>query len=41
MRRCGWNPDIEKPAPEYSTAGAGVGDGAYSDRGKRIDPVFS
>ena len=33
------NPATKKPAPEYSTAGAGVWD--YSDRGKRIGPVFS
>ena len=35
------NHDTKKPAPEYLTAGAGIGDGAYSDRGKRIGPVFS
>ena len=29
----------KKPAPEYPTAGAGVR--VYSDRGKRIGPVFS
>ena len=31
----------KKPAPEYPTAGAGVGVRVYSDRGKRIGPVFS
>jgi len=33
------NPATKKPAPEYPTAGAGVI--LYSDRGKRIGPVFS
>ena len=33
------NPATKKPAPEYPTAGAGVR--VYSDRGKRIGPVFS
>ena len=31
----------EKPVPEYPTAGAGIGVRVYSDRGKRIGPVFS
>ena len=31
----------KKPAPEYPTAGAGIGVRVYSDRGKRIGPVFS
>ena len=31
----------QKNAPEYPAAGAGVGFRVYSDRGKRIDPVFS
>ena len=31
----------KKPAPEYPTAGTGVGVRVYSDRGKRIGPVFS
>jgi len=31
----------KKPAPEYPTAGADVGVRAYTDRGKRICPVFS
>ena len=31
----------KKPAPEYPTAGAVVGVRVYSDRGKRIGPVFS
>jgi hypothetical protein len=35
FRRRYLNPDTKKPAPEYPTAGA------YSDRGKRIGPVFS
>ena len=34
-------PRHKKPAPEYPTAGVGIGDGAYSGRGKRIGPVFS
>ena len=39
----GWvcNHATKKPAPEYPTAGVGIGDGAYSGRGKRIGPVFS
>ena len=35
------NPATKKPAPEYPTAGTGVGVRVYSDRGKRIGPVFS
>ena len=31
----------QKNRPEYPTAGAGVGEPVYSDRGKRIGPVFS
>ena len=31
----------KKNAPEYPAAGAGVGFRVYSDRGKRIGPVFS
>ena len=31
----------KKPAPEYPTAGTGIGVRVYSDRGKRIGPVFS
>ena len=31
----------KKPAPEYSTAGAGIGVRVFSARGKRIGPVFS
>ena len=31
----------KRTAPEYLTAGAGIGVRACSDRGKRIGPVFS
>ena len=31
----------KKTAPEYPTVGTGIGVRAYSDRGKRIGPVFS
>ena len=31
----------QKTRPDYPTAGAGVGVRVYSERGKRIGPVFS
>jgi hypothetical protein len=31
----------KKTAPEYPTAGAGIGVRVFSDRGKRIGPVLS
>jgi len=31
----------QKPAPEYPAAGVGIGVRVYSDRRKRIAPVFS
>ncbi len=35
------NHATKKPAPEYPTAGAGVGVRVYSDRDKRIGPALS
>jgi len=35
------NPAKKKPAPEYPTAGAGISVKVFSDRGKRIGPVFT
>ena len=35
------NPAKKKNAPEYPTAGAGVGVRVYLDRGKRTGPVCS